>query len=79
MYTAAWKHKFDKQLYWYVDWAVTVNHGNVHYDLGAGGRNLTTDCHDGTHTPVTDYSSFGPTTWGGCRIEGFSTGINYKF
>ncbi len=79
MYTAAWKHKFDKQLYWYVDWAVTVNHGNVHYDLGAGGRALTTDCHDGTHTPVTDYSSFGPTTWGGCRIEGFSTGLNYKF
>ena len=79
MYTAAWKHKFDKQFYWYADWALTVNHGNAHYDLGAGGRGLTTDCHDGTHTVYIDYSSAGPTTWGGCRIEGVSTGVNYKF
>jgi len=40
---------------------------------------LTTDCHDGTHTVFNDYSSAGPTTWGGCRIQGFSTGLNYKF
>jgi predicted porin len=79
MYTAAWKHHFDKQLYWYADWAVTVNHGNAHYDLGAGGRGLTTDCHDGTNTVITDGSSAGPTTWGGCRPQGFSTGLNFKF
>jgi predicted porin len=79
MYTAAWKHKFDKQVYWYVDWAVTINHGNAHYDLGAGGRGLTTDCHDGTNATFIDYGSFGNTTWGGCRPEGLSTGINYKF
>jgi hypothetical protein len=79
MYTAAWKHRLDKQLYWYVDWAVTDNHGNAHYDIGAGGRGLTTDCHDGTNTVYTDNTSTGPTTWGGCRIQGFSTGINYKF
>lgn len=79
MYTAAWKHRFDKQLYWYLDWAATINHGNAHYDIGAGGRGLTTDCHDGTNTIYVDYSSTGNTTWGGCRPMGFSTGVNYKF
>ena len=79
MYTLAFKHKFDKQLYWYADWALTINHGNAHYDIGAGGRGLTTDCHDGTNTVYVDNSSAGPTTWGGCRIQGLSTGLNYKF
>ena len=79
MFTLAWKHRLDKQLYWYVDSALTLNHGNAHYDIGAGGRGLTTDCHDGTNTIFTDASSAGPTTWGGCRIMGFSTGLDYKF
>jgi predicted porin len=79
MFTAAWKHHFDKNLYWYVDAADTINKGNAHYDIGAGGRGLTTDCHDGTNTPVIDYTSAGNTTWGGCREVGFSTGVNYKF
>jgi predicted porin len=79
MYTIAWKHRFDKHIYWYLDAADTINKGNAHYDLGAGGRGLTTDCHDGTNTPVIDYSSAGNTTWGGCHEVGFSTGVNYKF
>jgi predicted porin len=79
MYTIAWKHRFDKNLYWYIDAADTVNDGNSHYDLGAGGRGVTTDCHDGTTQPFTDFSSAGPTTWGGCHVIGFSTGLNYKF
>jgi predicted porin len=79
MYTIAWKHRFDKHIYWYLDAADTVNKGNAHYDIGAGGRGLTTDCHDGTNTQVIDYSSAGNTTWGGCREIGFSTGVNYKF
>jgi hypothetical protein len=79
MYTIAWKHRFDKSLYWYLDAADTVNHGNAHYDIGAGGRGVTTDCHDGTNTVFTDYSSAGPTTWGGCHLIGVSTGLNYKF
>ena len=79
LYTLAWKHRLDKQLYWYADWALTVNHGNAHYDIGAGGRGLTTDCHDGTNTLYVDNSSAGPTTWGGCRAQGVSTGLNYKF
>jgi predicted porin len=79
MYTVAWKHRFDKNVYWYLDAAETVNRGNAHYDLGAGGRGLTTDCHDATNATVIDYTSAGNTTWGGCKEVGFSTGINYKF
>jgi hypothetical protein len=81
LYTAAWKHRFDKHFYAYLDVADTVNHANSHYDLGAGGRSLTTDCHDGTNTVVNDYSSAGPTTWGGdkCHPMGVSLGMNYKF
>jgi predicted porin len=79
MYTIAWKHRLDKNLYWYIDAADTVNHGNAHYDLGAGGRGLTTDCHDGTNTVFTDFSSAGPTTWGGCHLQGISSGLNFKF
>jgi predicted porin len=79
MYTIAWKHRFDKHIYVYLDAADTINKGNAHYDLGAGGRGLTTDCHDATNTTVIDYSSAGNTTWGGCREIGFSTGVNYKF
>jgi predicted porin len=79
MYTIAWKHKFDKSLYWYIDAAETFNHGNAHYDIGAGGRGLTTDCHDGTNAVEIDYSSAGNTTWGGCHEIGVSTGLNYKF
>jgi predicted porin len=79
MYTIAWKHHFDKSFYWYIDAAETVNSANAHYDLGAGGRGVTTDCHDGTTQPFIDYSSAGPTTWGGCRPKGVSTGMNYQF
>jgi predicted porin len=79
MYTIAWKHRFDKNLYGYLDAADTVNDGNAHYDIGAGGRGVTTDCHDGTNTVFNDYSSAGPTTWGGCHEIGVSLGMNYKF
>jgi hypothetical protein len=79
MYTIAWKHHFDKNFYAYLDAAETVNDGNAHYDLGAGGRGVTTDCHDGTNTVFTDYSSAGPTTWGGCHPIGVSVGMHYTF
>jgi len=79
MYTLAWWHKFDKQFTWYVDFADTANDGNAHFDIGAGGHGIKTDCHDATHTPFIDYMSGGPTTWGGCHEIGFSTGVNFKF
>ncbi len=79
MYTIAWWHKLDKQLTWYFDAADTANDGNAHFDMGAGGHGIKTDCHDATHPLFIDYSSAGPTTWGGCHILGVSTGMNYKF
>lgn len=79
MYTLAWWHKFDKQLTWYVDAAETLNDGNAHFDIGAGSHGIKTDCHDATHAAFIDYSSAGPTTWGGCHEIGVSTGLNFKF
>jgi predicted porin/cell division protein FtsB len=79
MYTVAWWHKFDKQLTVYFDAADTANDGNAHYDIGAGGHGIKTDCHDATHNQFTDYSSAGPTTWGGCHEIGISTGVSYRF
>jgi predicted porin len=79
MYTIAWWHKLDKQLTLYFDAAETANDGNAHYDIGAGGHGIKTDCHDATHNQFTDYSSAGPTTWGGCHEIGISTGVNYRF
>jgi predicted porin len=78
-YTFMYKHKLDKQLTWYFDSAYTVNDGNAHFDIGAGGHGIKTDCHDGTNTVFQDFSSAGPTTWGGCHELGFSTGVDYKF
>jgi predicted porin len=79
MYAFEWRHKLDKQLTAYFDFAETLNDGNAHYDIGAGGHGVKTDCHDATHATFIDYSSAGPTTWGGCHPVGISTGINYKF
>ncbi|MBV8804496.1 MAG: porin [Sinobacteraceae bacterium] len=79
MYTIALTHKLDKQLSAYFDFADTVNDGNAHFDMGAGGHGVKTDCHDATHATFIDYSSAGPTTWGGCHEIGISTGVNYKF
>ena len=79
MVTAAYWHKFDKQLTWYFNFADTTNDGNAHFDIGAGSHGIKTDCHDATHTPITDYTSAGNTTWGGCHPIGFSTGLNFKF
>jgi len=79
MYTLAWWHKMDKQLTFYMDVADTSNDGNAHYDIGAGGHGIKTDCHDATHALFLDYSSAGPTTWGGCHEIGVSTGLSFRF
>jgi len=79
MYTVGWWHKLDKQLTVYFDAADTVNDGNAHFDIGAGGHGIKTDCHDATHALFIDYSSAGPTTWGGCHEIGVSTGVNFRF
>ncbi len=46
MYTVGYKHHFDKQSNWYAVYARQANHNGAHYDLGASGHGVTTDCHD---------------------------------
>jgi len=84
MYTVAYRHALDKQTSWYADWAMTVNHSAAHYDLGAGGRALTTDCHDGSQLAAFDpttggVTGNGPRCFAGGRLKGVSLGVNYKF
>ncbi|MDB5070676.1 MAG: Porin precursor [Candidatus Eremiobacteraeota bacterium] len=85
LYTIAYKHNLDRHFSWYVDWALTLNHPDAHYDLGAGGRGLTTDCHDGS--PITGFdptvtppvSGVGPRCYTGGRLQGFSSGLKFQF
>jgi predicted porin len=72
MYTIAYRHFLDKQTSWYANYAITANHDGAHYDLGAGGRGVTTDCHDGAD--ANNMHCFA-----GGRVQGISVGMNYKF
>ena len=89
MYTIAYKHKVDKNFTWYANYAATVNHRFAHFDLGAGGRAVTTDCHDASNpadpgvtngiTAFTDPNAGGPRCWTGARLQATSLGIKYQF
>jgi predicted porin len=81
MFTLAWKHQVDKQLGFYADYAVTANHTAAHYDLGAGGRAVTTDCHDASNPDTTGFDPNGnaPHCWAGGRLQGISVGMKYSF
>lgn len=77
MLTAAYKHTIRPGLIWYVDWAATFNDTDAHFDLGAGGRGVTTDCHD-AHGAQGGVGS-DPHCWAGGTLMGVSTGIKYNF
>ena len=77
MLTAAWKHKFSENLIWYTNVAATFNGPDAHYDLGAGGRAVTTDCHDANAAPGGINAN--PHCWTGTTIVGVSTGLQWKF
>jgi predicted porin len=77
MLTAAWKHKYSENLTWYTNVAATFNGPDAHYDLGAGGRGVTTDCHDAAFAPGGITSN--PHCWTGTTILGLSTGLQWKF
>jgi predicted porin len=77
MLTAAWKHKYSENLTWYTNVAATFNGPDAHYDLGAGGRAVTTDCHDAAFAPGGITSN--PHCWTGTTIVGVSTGLQWKF
>ncbi len=77
MYTATYKHKFGTNLTWYTAVAVTVNGPNAHYDLGAGGHGVTTDCHSAFGATGGVFSQ--PHCWVGPTLAGVSTGLQWRF
>ena len=78
MVTAALKHEFIKDVMVYAAWAGTYNAKYGHYDLGAGGRAVTTDCHDGG-LPASGDTTSNPHCWAGGHLQGFSMGLNARF
>ncbi len=78
MVTAALKHEFVKDVTVYAAWAATYNAKYAHYDLGAGGRAVTTDCHDGG-LPASGDTTSNPHCWAGGKLMGVSVGLNARF
>lgn len=81
LYTVALKHIVDKNFSTYVNYAMTANHAYGHYDLGAGGRGVTTDCHDASNPDATgfDPNGNGPHCYAGGKLQGISVGMKYAF
>ena len=84
MYSAAWRHILDRNTSFYLNYATTLNHADAHYDLGAGGHGVTTDCHDSTPLAAFDATTgavtgTGPHCFSGGHLQGVSAGVAYKF
>jgi predicted porin len=77
MITSTYKHKFGQNLTWYTAVAATINGPAAHYDLGAGGRGITTDCHDAFGASGGLVSV--PHCYTGPVLGGVSTGIQWRF
>jgi predicted porin len=78
MFIFAVKNKLSKSLTAYFDWAFTANGPAAHYDLGAGGRSVTTDCHDASDA-TGGFAPSNPHCWTGGNLMGVSAGLNLKF
>jgi predicted porin len=46
LFSLGYKHNFDKKSNWYAVYARQANKAGGHYDLGASGHGITTDCKD---------------------------------
>ena len=68
MLTLGYKHHFDKQTNWYAVFAQQDNKAGAHYDLGASGHGITTDCHDANGN-----------CFPGTKLKGISVGMQYNF
>jgi predicted porin len=84
MFTAAWRHALDKYTSFYADYATTRNHADSHYDLGAGGHGVTTDCHDASQLAAFDpttggVTGDGPHCFAGGKLQGLSAGLKWTF
>jgi predicted porin len=77
MFTIAYRHTIAEGLEIYTDWAGTFNHTYGHYDLGAGGRGVTTDCHDASDSTGDETSD--PHCWAGGHLKALSIGLDKRF
>jgi predicted porin len=77
MITANYKHKFGQNLTWYTAIAATINGPSAHYDMGAGGHGVTTDCHSAFDASGGLASN--PHCWTGTTLAGVSTGLQWRF
>jgi len=77
MYTIAYRHRIGDGLEIYSDWAGTYNDEYAHFDLGAGGRGVTTDCHDASDATGNEYSN--PHCWTGVHLKAASVGLDKRF
>jgi predicted porin len=75
--TIAYRHKIGEGLEAYTNWAGTFNDQYAHYDLGAGGRGVTTDCHDAFDAASNEFSD--PHCWAGGHLKAFSMGLDKRF
>jgi predicted porin len=79
MVTANYKRNLGNGLIWYTDIAATFNGPSAHFDLGAGGRSVTTDCHDISVQNATGGAISNPHCFTGTTLVGVSTGLQYRF
>lgn len=77
LYTAAYRHRIGEGLEIYFNYAETLNDQYAHFDLGAGGRGVTTDCHDASDAAGNQYSN--PHCWAGGHLKAFSMGLDRRF
>ncbi|HSU64571.1 MAG TPA: porin [Burkholderiales bacterium] len=68
MLALGYKHHFNRQANWYAVYARQDNKDGAHYDLGASGHGITTDCHDAAGH-----------CFPGGKIQGLSVGMQYNF
>jgi predicted porin len=84
MFTGMYRRVIDGQTSVYLVYAVQANHPAAHYDLGAGGRSITTDCHDGSQIAAVNgsdgtFTEGGPFCYTGGTLQAVSVGMTYKF
>jgi len=68
MYALGYKHHWDRRTNWYAVYARQVNDTGAHYDLGASGHGITTDCHDAAGN-----------CFPGTTLQALSVGMQYNF
>ena len=78
LFTVALKRQLTETLGVYMNWAMTANGPAAHYDLGAGGRSVATDCHD-AFAATGGLVGSNPHCWTGGQLAGASVGMAWKF